>query len=398
MWQFVHLGLGGILMIILWIILGRNWSVELFGYFNYFFAYISIVGIFFDFGMDVLLIKLLSKGAQAIPENCWKLKQKVFFVVVFFSTIIAYLLEFPLDSLLFLMAGITLLSFSSYFNSIFRARDVLYIEAKIGLLQKILFIGVSLIGVIYYNQGILCLAIAYFISHLLAFILTLRILYKKDWLLIASTSSSTNDYWQQSWPLFITALLAVLSLRIDIFLLQWITTAEQVGYYTAALRLFEGVIIISSAFIAVVFPKFVAKNQDYPALSQFYKYTQKVLTAVGMSIIIPGFLIVPAAIVLLYGEKFSPSIILLQTLVPLLVIVFLTGLAGNLLIAMGKQHQYMQILALMLGFQVISNLISINLWGTIGAIATYWVRELILLLVLSWFIKKNMQPLATEKS
>ncbi len=380
-------------MIVLWIVLGRNWSVELFGYFNYFFAYISIVGIFFDFGMDVLLIKLLSSDKKhTIPAHCWKLKKIILLVVILFASLIGYLLNFPLGSLCFFIMGIILLSFSSFFNAIFRARDVLHIEAKIGLLQKIIFIGGSLIAIIYYKMGILSIAGIYFISHFLAFLLTLIILYKNNWLLVRKTNLSVKNYWQQSWPLFVTALLAILALRLDIFLLQWLTNPEQVGYYTAAMRLFEGATIISSAFIAVVFPKFVAKRKNATELLAFYRYTQGILSIIGLSIIIPGLLIASTAILLLYGDKFSPSIIFLETLLPLLLLVFLTTLSGNLLIAIGKQKQYMLILATMLVFQVVVNIISINIWGTMGAVMGYWLRELILFAFLWGYVKTVMKP------
>jgi O-antigen/teichoic acid export membrane protein len=380
--------LGGVLMIILWVILGRFWEVELFGYFNYLFAYISIVGIFFDFGLDVLLTRLLAKNAHsAMPRNCWKLKQQIFLSVMVLSIICGYLLAFSIGSLMCLLLGSSLLSFSSYFNAVFRARDQLHIEAKIGLLQKIIFIGSSIVGVAHFGQEIFFLAAAYFISHLFAFLLTLIIIYKKRWLNLADTDSSTRDYVHQSWPLFAAAFLAILSLRLDIFLLQWLQNPEQVGFYTAAMRLFEGIIIISTAFIAVIFPKFVAKSHDIQDLSLFFKYTARIFSGAALIIIIPGLLIIPTAITVLYGAKFSPSIILLQTVLPALLLVFLSSLSGNLLIAIGRQQQYMKILTIIICIQTVVNIISINIWGTMGAVIGFWVRELLLFVLLFIAIK-----------
>jgi len=388
-WQLIHLGLGGVLMIALWIVLGRFWQVELFGYFNYLFAYISIIGIFFDFGLDVLLTKLISKKLNSgIPNKCWRLKQQVFLVVLSASIICGYLLSFSFASLICLLMGSALLSFTSYFNAIFRARDQLHIEAKIGLLQKIIFIGGSIVGVVSFDYEIFWLALIYFISHLIAFIITLFILNKKHWFIISDTNKSTLFYLHESWPLFISALLAILSLRLDIFLLQWLKDAEQVGFYTAAMRLFEGIIVISSAFIAVIFPKFVAKSHDMKVLSSFFKYTIQIFSGAALIIIIPGLFIIPTAITLLYGVKFSPSIILLQTVLPALFLVFITSLSGNLLIAIGKQHLYMRILMVVLFIQIIANIICINVWGTMGAIIGYWVREVLLFIVLYVVIKK----------
>jgi O-antigen/teichoic acid export membrane protein len=390
--------MGGVFMIALWIILGRYWEVDLFGYFNYLFAYISIVGIFFDFGLDVLLTKHLSKcisqkiskkNPAAIPKTCWQLKKTVFLIVIILSSITGYFLSFPIDSLLCLLTGITLLSFTSYFNAIFRARDQLHIEAKIGLLQKTIFIGASIIGVVNFEQEILWLSIAYLISHLFALILTLIIIKKSQWLKITANQYSTQDYLHQSWPLFVTALLAILSLRLDVFLLQWLKSPEQVGYYTAAMRLFEGITIVSTAFIAVIFPKFVAKSHNLPELMAFFKHTARILSGAALTIIIPGLFIIPTAIITLYGDKFSPSIILLQTLLPALLIVFLTSLSGNLLIAMGKQHKYMQILSIILVTQTLVNIVSIYFWGTIGAVIGFWIKEVLLIIMLFNCRSKN---------
>jgi len=152
--------------------------------------------------------------------------------------------------------------------------------------------------------------------------------------------------------------------------------------------LFEGVIVISSAFVAVIFPKFVAKSHDINALSSFFKYTTQIFSSAALIIIIPGLFIIPTAITLLYGVKFSPSIILLQTVLPALFLVFITSLSGNLLIAIGKQHLYMRILMVVLFIQIIANIICINVWGTMGAIIGYWVREVLLFIVLYVVIKK----------
>ena len=380
-------------MIVLWIILGRYWEVELFGYFNYLFAYISIAGIFFDFGLDVLLTKLISKNPHSgIPRQCWKLKQQVFLLVMLVAIVCGYLLSFSLDSLLCLLAGSSLLSLTSYFNALFRSHDQLHIEAKIGLLQKIIFIGSSLIGVISYEADIFFLALTYFISHLFAFLLTIFIINKKQWLKLSITEYSSHDYFHQSWPLFAAALLAILSLRLDIFLLQWLKDPQQVGFYTAAMRLFEGIIIISSAFIAVIFPKFVNKSHNIQALSSFFKHTAGIFSAAAVLVIIPGLFIIPTAITVLYGDKFSPSIILLQTVLPVLLLVFLSSLSGNLLIAMGKQHLYMKILTILLFIQIVVNIICINIWGTMGAIIGYWIREVLIFIVLFVVIKKTVFP------
>jgi len=390
--------MGGVLMIVLWIILGRYWDVELFGYFNYFFAYISLVGIFFDFGLDVLLTKLISKNLhQGIPRQCWKLKQLAFMIVLLLSLIAGYFLSFSLDSLICLLLGSALLSFTSYFNAIFRARDQLHIEAKIGLMQKVVFIASSIIGVISFEQEIFCLALAYLISHLLAFLITLIIISKNNWLNISYTNKTIEDYFHQSWPLFLAALLAILSLRLDIFLLQWLKNPEQVGFYTAAMRLFEGVIIISTAFLAVIFPKFVAKSHDLQALSSFFKHTGRIFSGAAITIVIPGLFIIPTAIIVLYGIKFSPSIILLQVALPVLLLVFLSSLSGNLLVAVGRQHQYMKILTITLFIQIAVNIISIHLWGTMGAIIGLWIREIVLFILLAVAIRSTLFPITASK-
>ena len=143
-----------------------------------------------------------------------------------------------------------------------------------------------------------------------------------------------------------------------------------------------------TAFIAVIFPKFVAKSHDLCALASFFKYTAKILASAALLITIPGLFIIPIAISTLYGYEFTPSILLLQLLLPTLLLVFFNTLSGNLLIATGRQHQYMKILTLMLLLQIIINIVSIYLWGTIGAVIGFWIRELLLFIILLFLLKK----------
>jgi len=393
-WQLIHLGGGGLLLIILWAILGRYWSVEGFGQFNYIFAYISLAGIFIDFGLDVLLTRHIAGSNGNIPSNYWRLKFLCSLVFISFFFIFGLYLTIPLFVLLSLLVGSLALSFTAFLNALIRARDKLDIEAKIGIFQKASFILISIYGVSFLHKQMLWVALCYAISHILALGITL-ISIKYNHLKRPKNSeknSSIKTLFQTTFPLFLIALLSVLTLRIDIFLLQAVLDEKAVGIYTAAMRLVEGCIVLGSAYQAAVFPKLVS------LIGSADKFKVLFLKAIGhllvgaLIIVIPGIILSPWIIELLYGHAFEQSSQILIALLPVIILVYQTTLFGSIIIAMSRQSHYLIILTIALGLNGIIDYIAILNFGTIGAVIGFWAKEISLIIMLAIYLKKNYFP------
>jgi len=391
-WQLIHLGIGGLLLIALWSVLGRFWSVEKFGQFNYIFAYISLAGIFIDFGLDVLLTRYIAHSNSNIPNHYWhfKLICSVVFSLLFF--LLGLILTIPIDVLIWLLAGSLALSLSAFLNALIRARDKLDIEAKIGIIQKSSFILISIYGVVILQKQMLWVALCYAFSHIISLILTfvaIKIYQLDHSQYLEEKTESIRNLFFKALPLFLIALFSILTLRIDIFLLQALMDEQAVGIYTAALRLIEGIIVLGSAYQAAIFPKLVNQLNDHQSFKQLFHKAIQHLTMAGFIIALGGMLLGQWMIDLLYGEAFHESGIILISLLPVVILVYLNALFGGVIIAMTKQKNYLLILAIALFINIIADYLAISAFGTIGAVMGFWLKEITLLLLLISYIKNH---------
>jgi len=390
-WQLVHLGGSGLLLIVLWAVLGRYWSVQGFGQFNYIFAYVSIAGIFIDFGLDVLLTRNIAHSSGNIPTSYWKLKflcSTIFFSCFF---ILGLFLAIPTIILLTLLAGSLALSFTAFLNALLRAQDKLDVEAKIGIIQKGIFILVSIYGVSVLQMHMLWVAQCYAISHFVGLAFTLFSIKKYALINPQETNQGINSsktVFYSAWPLFFVALLGVLTLRVDIFLLQVLLGDESVGIYTAAMRLVEGTIVLGSAYQAAIFPTLVKQLANQKTFSTLFKEAIKHLFLGALLIIIPGMLLSQWLIELLYGNTFTQSSEILMSLLPAILLVYQTTLLGSVVIAISKQSHYMLILALALLINIIIDYIAILSFGTMGAVIGFWAKEIGLVIMLGLYINR----------
>jgi len=389
-WQLVHLGGSGLLLIVLWAVLGRYWSVQGFGQFNYIFAYVSIAGIFIDFGLDVLLTRNIAHSSGNIPTSYWKLKflcSTIFFSVFF---ILGLFLAIPIIVLLTLLAGSLALSFTAFLNALLRARDKLDVEAKIGIIQKGIFILASIYGVSVLQMHMLWVAQCYAMSHFVGLALTLFSIKKYTLINPQETNQDINSsktVFYSAWPLFLVALLGVLTLRVDIFLLQVLLGDESVGIYTAAMRLVEGTIVLGSAYQAAIFPKLVKQLANQEKFNTLFKEAIKHLILGALLITIPGMLLSHWLIELLYGHTFIQSSEILMSLLPAILLVYQTTLLGSVVIAISKQSHYMLILGFALLINIIIDYIAIQSFGTMGAVIGFWAKEIGLIIMLGLYIK-----------
>ncbi|WP_253180950.1 oligosaccharide flippase family protein [Candidatus Marithrix sp. Canyon 246] len=282
--------------------------------------------------------------------------------------------------------GMLLLSLTTLLNGIFRSLERLDLEAKIGIIQKIWFFSASLIGVALLEQGMLWVAAAYFSSHLIGLSLTFVLIIKYRWFNLCYSSYNIKYIYSHTWPLFIAAFLTVLSVRIEIFLLQYFHGEQAVAIYSAVIRLMDGLVILSTAYMAAVFPRLVALVNQISQFIGLFKHSLLILFVSSTLVVIIAYILTPWGINFLYGEDYNRSIIVLQTLLPILPILFIAALLGQVLVALERQKWFMIALSIALGFSVVIDVFTIPYWYELGAVIGYWSRELVLFLLLSFLV------------
>ena len=379
-WQGLHLGGGGGFLVVLWLLLARAWGAEQFGLFNYLFAFTAISGIFADFGLDVLLTRHIAKDGCRIPSTLFPVKLVVTTLMLLACFFMGMKFGLPKKALALMIAGVCLLSWTTFFNAFLRGIERLDLEAKIGFLQKVIFVGLALCGVLWQDAHIVWVAASYLASHAIALMVTAWFSFRVSQDLFHSESLNLRKLFPEVWPLWLIALLTMLSLRLDILLLEWLSGKMAVGLYAASSRLMDGLIVMGTAYMAAVFPRLVAVYNQKTGSRSLLSRSVVFLVCVGGLVAAAGSFFSSWFMPILYGKWFTGSVKVFQYLVLALPVVFVVDLLGQDLIAKSRQRLY----AIFLGGGVIVNLVLdiwlIPLWGAQGAVAGYWARTVFLLL------------------
>jgi O-antigen/teichoic acid export membrane protein len=385
--QVGHLVLGGLLFMFLWFVLGRTWGAEAFGEFNFLFAYAALWGIFFDFGLDLPLTRFVSAQGKGIPVSLVRIK--LFVVTVGFALSIGLAIVLRLSDLtvvMVLLLGVFLFSGTNFINGLLRGLERLDIEAKIGFLQKAVFVGLAATGVLWYEKGLLWVAGSYFASHIFGLALTLIWASANGNLSLAhGAMPSIGKSIKAVIPFWLIALFMTFGQRLDLFMLKGLTDASSVGIYSAGFRIIEGFIYIGVAFMTGFFPRLMQTLAERKSHVGLIKRSAGFLLIISMFIALVNYFVAPFLVKSLYGPSFFPSVFVLQTLGFSLPLLFLSGLLGHALVAFGKERLFVLALIIALLPDFLVNMAAIPQWGVKGAILGFWSREIFLFCILGIF-------------
>jgi O-antigen/teichoic acid export membrane protein len=385
--QVGHLLLGGVLFMVLWFVLGRTWGAEVFGEFNFLYAYAAIWGIVFDFGLDLPLTRFVSAQGKGIPAAL--LRIKLFVVLVGFGLSIGLALLLRLSHfgvVMVLLCGVFLLSGTNFVNGLLRGLERLDIEAKIGFLQKVVFVALAVSGVLWFQKGLLWVAGSYFVSHIFGLAVTLFWAARRKYLSLARGSMPfSGRSVMEVIPFWLIALFVTFGQRLDLFMVKGLADASSVGIYSAGFRIIEGFIYIGAAFMTGFFPRLMQALAERNSHVELIRRSAGFLLLASVLIAVVNYFAAPYLVKLLYGPSFIPSILVLQMLGFSLPLLFLSGLLGYALVAFGKERLFVLALIIALLPDFLVDLTTIPKWGVNGAILGFWSREVCLFCVLVTF-------------
>lgn len=193
-----------------------------------------------------------------------------------------------------------------------------------------------------------------------------------------------------SFPLLLNNLLSSLFFKIDVFLLKPVQGDTVVGWYNAAYKFVDGLLIIPSTLTLALFP--VLSNlgaTSRESLLKTYVAAARVLLVVSLPIAVGTAYIAPAVIGLFAGPEFLPqSAIALQVLIWFLPFSYFNGITQYVLIAIDKQRFITMSFAITLVFNVAANLVLIPMFSYAGAAIVTIASEIVLLIPFYYCVRK----------
>jgi len=269
-----------------------------------------------------------------------------------------------------LVAGfiMVLSSFIEFFAAFFRAHQKVEYEALVTIILNLLVVLTGL-TIIFMGYGLVPLMSIRFLVYVLCFVLGFILVVKK---LSKPSFNIRLDFCVQltksAIPFAMLGIIVSLNAQMAIILLSFIKGDLTTGWFSAAQRLVGVFGFIPMAFVGAVLPamsRFSQKNM-HESLAKTYEGTIKYLLITALPLAVGTSVLADDFILMIYGEKFIQSIIVLRILIWFLVFSFLNRACMIAFASMNKEKRFLrfQVLGTIVNFSL--NMILIPLLGHAG--------------------------------
>jgi len=396
--QIIGKGITTAIAVVMLAYLARYLGVEGYGDYTTIFAFLSFFAILADMGFYTVAVREMSKEpekAAGIIGNIFSLR--ILFALAFLALAPALGWLVPVYSTgvkIGILVG-TLSSFfvltNQMFVSIFQANlrmDKLVISdvtARLVLfLVVLLFINLNL-TLVYF---VLAHVIANFVLMLVSFIMSRKFL--------VFNLKFDFSYWKyilkEAIPLGIIIVLGLIYFKIDTIMLSLMKGSEAVGIYGAPYKILEILITIPAMFMGSVFPivsRYI-KEKSEKVKTSFIKSFDFISISI-FPILVGTFVLSQPIVLLVLGEEFTPSILVLQYLIFAVAIIFFGTIMGYFVTAANLQSKLVKVYILSVFVNIVGNLILIPAYSYIGASIATIITEGLTCLLAFIVLYKNLK-------
>jgi O-antigen/teichoic acid export membrane protein len=184
-----------------------------------------------------------------------------------------------------------------------------------------------------------------------------------------------------SLPFMLNHLLQTVFFKIDVLLLDQLKGPLVVGWYSAAYKWVDALLIIPGTFVMALFPALSRHGtSDREALRSMYIVALRWLVSLALPLAMATTFLAEALVGLLAGPSYLPAgAIALQVMIWFLPLSFINGLTQYVLLAIDRQHWITPSFAVAVTFNVLANLWAIPEYGYVGAAVVTIISEVVLL-------------------
>ena len=364
---------GRIAWLVFVVFLAMSLGPKDFGLYNFAFAFTLPFATISDFGIPHLLTREISRQKEKALEYLSAGLLLIFLFSLIDLSIIMTAISFfesdPQTIYAVSIAAVALIicSFITLLNSIYRAHQKMEYEALVMFVSRtsIVIIGFFLI---YLKGSLIEFIVATLLGYWVALILSsylIKVRFVPLGLRIKGSFIST--ILRQTATLGIALTLLVACRQVNTVFLHFLRGDEEVGIYTAAYRLVEGLYFLSSFFIYALFPVFSecylsSREKTKTCYEKSFKFILIFGRPVGV-----GVTLMAEEIVSLFGTKFLESASVLKVLIWMFVLTALNGVSFYLLVAANRQKVNAGIGGIALILNVLLNLSLVPRWGSLGS-------------------------------
>ena len=176
------------------------------------------------------------------------------------------------------------------------------------------------------------------------------------------------DLFRKGLPFAYAGAVILMFFQVDAVLLEQMRGPEEVGWYSAPVRILEGLTLVPRILGYALIPTMAALYSTSPAsVTALYRRGSKYLMLAGFPVAAFGLLASDPFIPLLFGPDYRPSIALSRLLLPAAAFMFLSNFAETTLACINRWSTIVVASTIALGLNVGLNLLWIPIYGAQGA-------------------------------
>lgn len=375
----------------------RYLGVSGYGILSFALAYTGIFSIFTDLGLNNLLVRELARDNSLtikFVRNFSSIKIILVLITIIIIILSINLLNYP-KNVIYVVYIISLYllfsTFSQMFYSIFQAYEKMEYQAIGQLINSILLLsGVFL--AIHYEFSVIGFAFIYLFASIITFIyiFLIFILYfaffklEFDWQFFKINIKTAI-------PFGLSSIFVSTYFYIDSILLSIIKGTVYVGWYSAATNLAYVLLFLAIAYFSSIYPimsKLYKTSEN--SLKIGYERSFRYMLIIAFPLAVGVTLLANNIILLIYGNKFLPSVIALQILIWAVFFSYMSYTPMYSLYSINKQAAYTKIVFCCMVLNIILNLILIPKFSYIGASVVTVITEFLAFAMLFQFVKTHL--------
>ncbi|AIU69551.1 peptide-binding protein [Thermococcus eurythermalis] len=356
------------------VILSRTLGPEGLGQYSFIFYYVGLLGIFSDLGVGYYFMREVARDKSRLKELLPDvLGFKIVLAGINFLIIVGITLFLPKPGwmkVLIILAGAeaVLTWIAGIFVRIIYAHEVTKYEAMARAVERFwaFFVGGAVLYVFKsLSPFIVALLAGYTLRELLRIRWSLRFV---DELRVRFRPEVWKNLLMKSYPFWFIGLFTLIYYRTDMVMLSLLRGDYETGIYRAAFTLIEVSLFIPGIVVSTTMPSMARLwKEDRKTLETLFKKSFQMLALIGIGGLAGYYIFARLGILIVFGEKFLPSVPVLRILAFAVPFMFLNSLFGSYMNATGRELTFTKITGFTALLNVVLNYVLILNYGAEGA-------------------------------
>lgn len=186
------------------------------------------------------------------------------------------------------------------------------------------------------------------------------------------------QFFHDSWPLAFSGLFGIFMLNIDIVMLGWWRTPEEIGYYSAGQRIIQVLYTLPAILSSAIFPAMAryVKQKESEKTRFLSEKTMSAVYSAAVPLVIGGIVLGASIIKFVFGEEYLPATASFQILIATLLIQFPSAILSNLIMAHNQQKQLFKYAGAGSISNIAFNTILIPIYGIAGSAISTFISQI----------------------